>query len=257
GPAPWAPADATTASRWGSTMRRCARSRAIWRSAPSRPSTCRPTSCPSPAASSCARRPCTTRAVRWARAARSRAGRTMPAARTTTRRPARSTAPRSRPARPTRRSRAACASVTAWRLRSSTPPSPPAADPRDPAYPLRRSPRGESPAAQREATEQWWADFLAPAHLPDTDDPLITAFARRSLIVARTATDDASGAIVASVDTQNPYGADWLRDGSFINYALDLAGYTDLVSRHNHFYARVQRKEPAPWSILYHFATRH
>jgi hypothetical protein len=129
------------------------------------------------------------------------------------------------------------------------------ADTRDQAYALLRSARGESPLAQRAATEKWWADFLVPAHLPDTDDPLITAFARRSLIVARTATDDASGAIVASVDTQNPYGADWPRDGSFINYALDLAGYTDLVSRHNHFYARVQRKEPGPWSILYDFGT--
>src|SRR5262245_26466536 len=126
---------------------------------------------------------------------------------------------------------------------------------RDQAWALLRGARAESPVAQREATERWWADFLAPAHLPDTDDPLITAFARRSLVVARTATDEASGAIVASVDTQNPYGEGWPRDGSFINYALDLAGYTDLVSRHNRFYARVQRKEPGPWSILYDFET--
>src|SRR5438876_987722 len=31
------------------------------------------------------------------------------------------------------------------------------------------------------------------------------------------------------------------------------AGYTDVVSRHNRFYARVQRKQPAGWSILYSF----
>src|SRR5262249_12252531 len=123
------------------------------------------------------------------------------------------------------------------------------------AYDLLRSARAETPDAQIAATERWWADFLAPARLPDTDDPLITAFARRSLIAARTATDDASGAIVASVATQSPYGADWPRDGAFINHALDLAGYTDIVGRHNRFYVRVQRKTPEPWSLLYDFGT--
>ncbi|HLK10561.1 MAG TPA: hypothetical protein VKW76_04220 [Candidatus Binatia bacterium] len=128
-----------------------------------------------------------------------------------------------------------------------------AAATRDAAYALLRQARAGTPDAQRAATEQWWASFLAPAHLPDTADPEVLAFAKRSLIVMRTATDSASGAIVASVDTQPPYGEDWPRDGSFINYALDLAGYTDLVSRHNRFYARVQRKTPQPWSILYAF----
>src|SRR5207244_3160146 len=43
---------------------------------------------------------------------------------------------------------------------------------RDEAYALLRGARarGTSPAAQRAATEAWWASFLAPAHLPDTDD---------------------------------------------------------------------------------------
>src|SRR5262249_20982369 len=90
-------------------------------------------------------------------------------------------------------------------------------------------------------------------HLPDTDDPLVTAFAKRTLVVMRTATDNATGAIVASIDTQSPYGADWPRDGSFINHALDIAGYPDVVSRHNRFYARVQRKQPTGWSLLYSF----
>ena len=124
---------------------------------------------------------------------------------------------------------------------------------RDEAYGLLREARAGDPVAQRTATEQWWKSWLAPAHLPDTDDAMVTAFAKRSLIVARTATDNASGAIVASINTQNPYGEDWVRDGSFINYALDLAGYTDVVSRHNRFYARVQRKQPAGWSLIYSY----
>lgn len=121
------------------------------------------------------------------------------------------------------------------------------------AYALLDEARTADPLALRAATERWWADWLAPARLPATDDPLVTAFARRSLIVIRTATDNASGGIVASVNTQSPYGADWPRDGAFINHALDLAGYVDVVSRHNRFYARVQRKTPGPWSILYDF----
>ncbi len=124
---------------------------------------------------------------------------------------------------------------------------------RDEAYGLLETARDGDPDAQRAATETWWRNWLAPAHLPNTDDPLVTAFAKRSLIVVRTDTDNASGAIVASLNTQSPYGEDWLRDGSFINYALDLAGYSDLVTRHNQFYARVQRKAPGGWSPIYSY----
>ncbi len=127
------------------------------------------------------------------------------------------------------------------------------ADTRDNAYGLLRATRAESVELQRASTESWWERFLAPARLPNTDDPLVLAFAKRSLIVIRTAMDEASGGIVASVNTQPPYGEDWPRDGAFINYALDLAGYHELVTRHNKFYARVQRKRPADWSPLYDF----
>jgi hypothetical protein len=127
------------------------------------------------------------------------------------------------------------------------------ADTRARALDLLRAARAERPARQRAATEAWWARWLAPAHLPATDDPLVTAFARRSLVVMRTAADAASGAIVASIDTQAPYGEDWVRDGSFIDHALDVAGYHDLVSRHERFYARVQRTQPSGWSPLYSF----
>jgi hypothetical protein len=46
---------------------------------------------------------------------------------------------------------------------------------------------------------------------------------------------------------------DWPRAGSFINHAHDLAGFHDVVGRHNAFYARVQRKAPAVWSPLYSY----
>ena len=128
-----------------------------------------------------------------------------------------------------------------------------AAATRDEAYALLEEARAGDVDGQRESTEAWWADYLAPARLPDTDDPLITEFAKRALISIRTATDNASGAIVASITTQPAYGADWPRDGAFINHALDLAGYHDLVTAHNRFYARVQRKKPGSWSLFFPF----
>jgi hypothetical protein len=128
-----------------------------------------------------------------------------------------------------------------------------AAGTRDEAYGLLRAARSGDPDAQRAETEAWWAKFIAPARLPDTDDPIVTAVSKRALISIRTATDAASGAIVASITTQPAYGADWPRDGAFINDALDLAGYPDIVTRHNRFYARVQRKQPGPWSFVYSF----
>ena len=126
---------------------------------------------------------------------------------------------------------------------------------RDAALDLLRQARDpdSSVKAQRAAIDTWWQRFLAGARLPRTDDPEVLRFAKRSLMVLRGATDEPSGAIVASVNAQPPYGADWPRDGAFINLALDLAGFHDLVTRHNLFYARVQRKQPGSWSILYDF----
>src|SRR5207245_1883820 len=97
---------------------------------------------------------------------------------------------------------------------------------RDEAYTLLRGARAPhtSPEAQRAATEAWWATYLAPAHLPDTDDAEVQAFARRSLIVMRTATDAASGAIVASIDSESSCGGGWPRYGSFSRYRFAFRG---------------------------------
>jgi hypothetical protein len=113
--------------------------------------------------------------------------------------------------------------------------------------------RADDPDAQRAETEGWWRDFMAPVALPDTDDPRILAVARRAIVSLRTAADRASGAIVASIATQPPYGEDWPRDGAFVNQALDRAGHPELVAAHDRFYARVQRTVPAAWSPLYAF----
>ncbi|MDZ7783730.1 MAG: hypothetical protein U5K56_12610 [Halioglobus sp.] len=126
-----------------------------------------------------------------------------------------------------------------------------AGDSRDAAFALLEDARAGAPDQQRRDVERSGEQFLADARLPDTDDPQILNFSRRTLLSLRTATDDATGARVASVATQPPYGLDWPRDGVFLNYALDIAGYHDMVTRQNIEYARIQRDDFEPWSLAF------
>ncbi|MGC8756093.1 MAG: hypothetical protein ACP5QW_06195 [bacterium] len=91
-------------------------------------------------------------------------------------------------------------------------------------------------------TNAWWTRWLSLARLPNVNDSRIINFSKRALITIKLATDNNTGAIVASISTQPPYAEDWPRDGSFINYALDVAGYHDMVTKHNIFYTKVQRQ---------------
>ena len=90
-------------------------------------------------------------------------------------------------------------------------------------------------------TSDWWADWVAKAILPDTDDERILRTSKRLMISLRIGTDRHSGMIVASISGQPPYYLDWPRDGAIINHALDLAGYSEIVTGHNAYYARIQR----------------
>jgi hypothetical protein len=93
-------------------------------------------------------------------------------------------------------------------------------------------------------TEAFWQGRLDRASLPASDDVAVTDFARRTLITIFNGMDKELGTIVASIATQTPYYVDWPRDAAFINHALDLAGFHDEVTRHDLFFARVQRKHP-------------
>ena len=101
-------------------------------------------------------------------------------------------------------------------------------------------------AQQSAAVDDDWTAWMQRAVLPATDDALIRDLAERALITIRLAIDPDTGAIVASADTQAPYGQDWVRDGSFINEALDLAGFSDLVTRHDLFEAAAQTSATNP-----------
>ncbi|UCD85058.1 MAG: hypothetical protein JSU92_02400 [Deltaproteobacteria bacterium] len=103
--------------------------------------------------------------------------------------------------------------------------------------------KGTSVSDHMDTTESWWKDWLGKANLPNTPDNELIAFSKRTLISLKTGTDRGIGAIMASISVQPPYGEDWPRDGAFFNYALDIAGYPEMVAEHNLFYASVQRKE--------------
>ena len=90
-------------------------------------------------------------------------------------------------------------------------------------------------------TDNWWKSWLSKANLPLKAPDNILRIAKRSLLLIRLGYDSETGSIIASPSRQAPYFLDWPRDGSFINYALDLAGYYNMVEKHNLFYTQVQR----------------
>lgn len=107
----------------------------------------------------------------------------------------------------------------------------------------------------------WIAEMIDAAPLPATDDSLIRSMARRSLILLMTSYDRRSGAIVASIATQGPYGADWPRDGAYFNYVMDrYLRQHDRVREHNLWYASIQQREqggpldppPGAWAMNYY-----
>jgi hypothetical protein len=105
--------------------------------------------------------------------------------------------------------------------------------------------------AIRAASETWWASWISRARLPATEDTQTLAVARHALMLIRTAQDRRTGAIVANATAQTPYRQDWVRDGSFFNYALLLAGYPEMALRHADFYLRV-RRPGGTWDSFYY-----
>jgi GH15 family glucan-1,4-alpha-glucosidase len=109
--------------------------------------------------------------------------------------------------------------------------------------------RARSFSAQLRTVQRDWRAWLDRTLLPAGASPRINDVAKRTLITIRLAIDPDSGAIVASSDTQGPYGEDWIRDGAFINQVLDRNGYQSIVTRHNLFYAAIQTSATNPSAL--------
>ncbi len=102
--------------------------------------------------------------------------------------------------------------------------------------------REKGHVASLEEVERVWQERLADVPLPDSDDKRMKNVALRSVISMILGCARDSGAIVASMSTQPPYGLDWPRDGAFINMALMEAGFPGLVRKRNLFLASVQSR---------------
>lgn len=89
-------------------------------------------------------------------------------------------------------------------------------------------------------------ELLADAPLPNTDDPVIRSVATRALVTLVSNYDPQSGAIIASIASQSPYYLDWVRDGAYFNYVLDLIGLHDWVETRNRWYADIQQSVSDP-----------
>jgi len=100
-------------------------------------------------------------------------------------------------------------------------------------------------------TEGEWSSWIAGARMPNTQDPGILAVCKRALVSMRQGQDARTGAFVASAASQPPYHLDWPRDGAFLSYAMDVAGFSDAAERNLRFLAGVQRDCRNPASERY------
>ena len=114
--------------------------------------------------------------------------------------------------------------------------------------------RARGAGANLDRTERFWEAWLSRAALPDTDDPLILATARSTLITMRNYFDADTGAFVASVTTQPPYSVNWPRDGVYFAYMADVAGFPEIAEANMRFQARIQRDCRDPESPNYDLA---
>lgn len=95
-----------------------------------------------------------------------------------------------------------------------------------------------------QAAQTAMTDWLAKRRLPSKADAKVLQVARRALINVRVGTDRSSGAIVASISRQPPYGLDWPRDGAFFDAMLSVSGQDALLDQRLSMYAGWQRDKP-------------
>jgi oligosaccharide amylase len=104
-----------------------------------------------------------------------------------------------------------------------------------------------SPERLMENTINYWRSWVSKSHEIESND--ISEFTKnlfkRSLLVIRTQIDN-NGGILAANDSdimkfnKDTYTYVWPRDGAFITYALDEAGYGEITKRFYRFCAKVQ-----------------
>jgi oligosaccharide amylase len=101
----------------------------------------------------------------------------------------------------------------------------------------------ESPEELIERNKIFWANWLGEKSFADLSEEIIELY-KRSLLIIRTQIDN-EGAILAANDSDvsdratDHYSYLWTRDGAFVAYALDLAGYPTLTRKFFEFCAKI------------------
>lgn len=119
--------------------------------------------------------------------------------------------------------------------------------------------RGMSLQDAIDEKEEWFRGYVEDAPMPDGAPENVTKVSRRALVSVVQIWDDEtenehgySGNLVASISTQGPYGADWVRDGAYFNYVIDRYmgedgdGQHDWVNQHNRWYMSLQQNPGGP-----------
>ena len=105
-----------------------------------------------------------------------------------------------------------------------------------------------SPAKYFRETENHWHAWVNKNSVPDGLPPEIIEFYKRSLLILKTQIDH-GGAIIAANDSDvseratDNYSYQWMRDGSFVANALDVAGYPEISRNYFHFCAKVMHEK--------------
>jgi len=119
--------------------------------------------------------------------------------------------------------------------------------------------RGLSLPEVHRQKRKWLEQYVGGAPMPAGASENVTRVSRRALVSVAQVWDGQTqnehgfaGNLVASIATQGPYGADWIRDGAYFNYVLDRYfgpqghGLHDWVAQHNRWYMSLQQNPGGP-----------
>ncbi|NVM28217.1 MAG: hypothetical protein HWN65_05205 [Candidatus Helarchaeota archaeon] len=103
----------------------------------------------------------------------------------------------------------------------------------------------------KQKTIDSWMDLVKRVKIPPQAKPAEKRLSQRGISNLFIGRDRSSGAIVAAPTRQPAYRYDWPRDGAFIDLALDLAGFPEVVDQHLEFYCRTQRRNRLSFSLTW------
>lgn len=108
-------------------------------------------------------------------------------------------------------------------------------------------------------TVSYWREWLSPAAAwsEQIDDPTLRGLYRRSLLVNKLMQDRAYGSIIAAPSIDPDYRYCWVRDGAFVAWSFDVAGYHEEAANFYRWCARTQMADGLWHQNYYTDGRRH